>query len=499
MFLRLKDPFRVFSKINLYFQVVRRPRGKARGGRTEGCLINEQRGHAGWSCASKCEVVFARVFGLQIAGFKFFRLGLLLSFLLFFPSHTLARIYIDINAPSVRKFNIAIPDFKNLNVNDEHPELAGKLSSVISTDLDLSGYFNPMDKGAFLKEDNSSLPLGNIRFKDWSVIGAELLLKASFICTGKTLEVQARLFDVFWGKQILGKRISGDISHYRYMMHRFGDEIIRTLTGHESIFLSKLAFVGNASGNKEIYICDYDGHNLRPFTADKSISLLPRWSPDGKKLIYNSYKEGSPMLYMGAISGGADKRISTRSGLNIGASWAPSGNKMALTLSRKGNPDIFIIDLNGKIVKRLTNHWGIDVSPAFSPNGKKIAFVSNRSGSPQIYILDLINGTEERLTFKGKYNTSPSWSSLNRIAFVSRNDQYFDICTIDPDGSRLRRLTEHQGNNEDPCWSPDGRYIIFCSNRAKRNNLYIMTANGQSQRKIINLSGGDCTSPSWAP
>jgi TolB protein len=423
----------------------------------------------------------------------------------FLPGHSLGRIYIDINAPSVRKFNIAIPDFKNLGSNDDHPELATRLSEVISNDLDLSGYFRPMEKEAFLEikeaflgEKDPSRILEDIRFKDWTVIGAELLLKGGYTQIGRSLEVEIKLFDVFWGRLILGKRALGHISQYRHLMHRLGNDVIKTLTGHESIFLSKLAFVGTTSGHKEIYVCDYDGNMIRQMTADKSIALLPRWSPDGKKVMYNSYKDGGPLLYMKDIPSGEVKRISGRSGLNIGAAWAPCGSKVGLTLSRKGNPDIFIIDLNGKIMRRVTRHWGIDVSPAFSPDGNKITYVSNRSGSPQIYVLDLTTGKEERLTFQGKYNTSPAWSSLNRIAFASLDGGRFEIYAMDADGARFQRLTESQGNNEDPCWSPDGRYIVFSSNRAGRYHLYIMNANGQNQRRITFLKG-DQTAPSWAP
>ena len=430
--------------------------------------------------------------------FQLYWLGFLILATFFFPVNCFARIYIDINAPSIRKFNIAIPDFKKLGSNNEHPELVTGLAGVISNDLDLSGYFTPMDKEAFLEDNDAPQAMEDIRFKDWSVIGAELLLKGSYTCIGRNLEVEIRLFDVFWGRQILGKRALGDINHFRNLMHRLGNNIIKTLTGQQGIFLTKLAFVGNASGHKEIYACDYDGHNMRQITADKSISLLPRWSPDGKKIMYNSYKDGGPLLYMRNLHSGAVKKISARSGLNIGACWTPDGKRAALTLSRKGNPDIFTIDLNGKVIKQLTNHWGIDVSPTFSPDGKKVAFVSNRSGSPQIYVLDLMSGKEERLTFQGNYNTSPAWSSLNRIAFVSKDAGYYDIYTMDPNGSRLRRLTENGGNNEDPCWSPDGRYIIFSTDRKGRYNLYIMNGNGLNQRRITFLEG-DQTAPSWAP
>jgi len=436
--------------------------------------------------------------GTRQSCFLHYWLGILFLIFFFFPEHGFGRIYIDINAPSVQKFKIAIPDFKNLSAQNEHPGLTTKLPDVISNDLDLSGYFSPMDKEAFLLEDSSALIPANIRFKDWAVIGAELLLLGSYTIIGNSLEVEVRLFDVFSGRQVLGKRALGDVNHYRYLMHRLSNETIRTLTGHAGIFLTKLAFVSTASGHKEIYVCDYDGHNVRQITWDKGIALLPRWSPDGKKIGYTSYKEGGPMFYLKDIASGAVRRVSGKTGLNIGASWSPNSSRIALTLSPKGNPDIFTIDLNGKVVKRLTDYWGIDVSPSFSPDGNRIAFVSNRSGSPQIYVLDLNNGKGERLTFEGKYNTSPAWSSLNRIAFVSMNEGHFDISTMHADGSRLRRLTENQGKNEDPCWSPDGRYVIFSSNREGPYRLYIMNANGQNQRKITFLDG-DHTSPSWAP
>jgi len=436
--------------------------------------------------------------GIRAGHFSFIGIWMLVLILFLFPGAASGRIYIDVNAPSIPKFNIAVPDFKNLGIDKKHSELSTKMPGVISNDLDLSGYFNPMDKEAFLDEKGGGLTSEGINFKDWSVIGAELLLTGGYTCIGSRLEVEIRLFDVFWGRQILGKRALGDISGYRHLMHRISNEIILRLTGHNGISLTKLAFVGNVTGKREIYVCDYDGYDVRPITRDKSIAILPRWSPDGKKIVYNSYKHGGPMLYLKNIASGTVKRLSGRSGLNIGASWAPNGKEIALTMSHRGNPDIFTINLQGKILKQLVKHWGIDVSPAFSPDGDKIAFVSNRSGSPQIYILDIGSGKVERLTYEGRYNTSPSWSSRNQIAFASMKEGRFEICTMYAVEGRLRRLTENEGNNEDPCWSPDGRYIIFSSNREGRYHIYIMNANGQNQRRITSKKG-EQTAPSWAP
>jgi len=415
-----------------------------------------------------------------------------------FPRQSLGRIYIDINAPSFQKFRIAIPDFKNQTKQNGHPELVSKLTAVICSDLEYSGYFSQIDKEAFLSGQDVILTPGNIRFKDWSVIGAELLLYGAYTCIDNSVEIEVRLFDVISGRQILGKRGLGDLKDYRFLVHRLSNEIILKLTGHASIFLTKLAFVSDKSGHKEVYVSDYDGHNVRQITKDRLIAILPRLSPDGKKITYTSYKEGAPMLYLRDIASGREKRLSGRGGLNSGVSWSPDGHTIALTMSRKGDPDIYQMDLNGNILKRLTNYLGIDVSPSYSPDGKRVAFVSNRSGSPQIFVLDLASGKTERLSFNGSYNTSPSWSRLNRIAYVSLTGGNLDIFSVDANGGQLRRLTENQGKNEDPCWSPDGRYIVFSSNREGAYNLYIMNGNGLNQRKITSFSGNH-TSPSWAP
>jgi TolB protein len=97
-----------------------------------------------------------------------------------------------------------------------------------------------------------------------------------------------------------------------------------------------------------------------------------------------------------------------------------------------------------------------------------------------------------------KYNTSPVWSIKDRIVFSGSNNGHFDVYAINPDGTGLRQLTDGQRNNEDPCWSPDGRYIVFSSDRDGGYHLYIMNEYGQNQRRIT-LEKGDQTTPTWSP
>ena len=424
---------------------------------------------------------------------------LLFSFIiiLLLPVVSFGRIEIDINSPGERRLKVAIPDFKNFSPGNESPELSGQMTKVISNDLELSGYFLSMDKNSFLDEDGTGITSDNINFKNWTLIGTELLVKGAYVCIGRNLELNVRLYDPFMGRQIFGKRFIGKTDEYRQLMHRVGNEIILKLTGNQGIFLSKFLFTNNSTGNKEVYICDFDGYNIKRLTFDKSIALFPRWSPKGDGFAFTSFREGGPRLYYMDIASGKIKRISgTREG--ISASWTHDGESLDLVMRENGNADIFNVTPDGKVIKKLTKSWSDDISPSRSPDGKKIVFCSDRAGTPQIYVKDLTTDSDERLTYDFKYCTSPVWSALNKIAFVSVTDGVHDIYTMNPDGSGLKKLTEGNGNNEMPCWSPDGRYIVFSSSRSGGYHLYLMNANGYNQTRITYFKGEE-REPSWSP
>lgn len=420
-------------------------------------------------------------------------LSLLILFI--FPNNSFARLEIVIDRPGEIKWKLAIPDFVNFSSNNESPELAEKLAKVISGDLDLSGYFLPMSKKSFLDEDDTGITSDNINFRNWTLIGTEVLIKGSYQCIGRNLEVNVRVYDPFRGSQLFGKRFYGKTDEYRQLMHRIGDEIMQKVLGVKGIFSTKFLFVNNSTGNKEVYICDFDGYNIEKLTSDNSIARFPRWSPKGDGFAFTSWREGNMKLYYMDLASGKINRISGGKD-GISASWTHEGNSLDVVMREFGNADIYNVNPDGKINEKLTRHWSDDISPSRSPDGKKIVFVSDRSGSPQIYVKDLETGSRERINYDFKECASPVWSSLNKIAFVAI-DGTWDIYTMNPDGSGLKRLTEESGNNEEPCWSPDGKYIVFTSNRSGGYHLYLMTANGDNQRRITYFKGEEYN-PSWS-
>lgn len=413
--------------------------------------------------------------------------------------HTIeAKVYLKIGTPNVQLLAVAIP---NLSANSEATNISARITETIINDLEVSGILKILDRSTFPTELlNQELSPEMIDFKKWFSIGAEAIIKGKVSASDNNITIDARFYEVQAGKEAMAVMHTTDKKDMRKIGHMVADDIVENLTGEKGIFTTKTAFVSDITGNKEIYLMDYDGEGIEAITKNGSINLSPAWSPDGFALSFVSYKDGRPAVYIRELAGGNDTRLKVLDGTIIGASWSPDGDRLAIVVSRDGNADVYSISRDGSSLTRLTDNWGLDVSPSWSPDGKEIAFVSDRGGSPQLYLMDSSGGNVRRLTFEGNYNASPSWSPKgDRIAFAGANNGRFDIFTIRPDGSGLiMQLTANAGNNENPTWSPDGKFITFSSTRDGGSNIYIMHSDGSGQKRVLFVKG-KATTPAWGP
>ncbi len=412
-----------------------------------------------------------------------------LVFLIFSPSLVEARLYIDITSPYLQKIPIAVPYLEVTPSTFENDLLGRKISKVLSDDLIFHGFFSVLDPASY----------GGRLGTDWSKFSLDYLVKGSMEKRGDSLTAELRLFDMSTGAMIQGRRYNGQVKDSRMIAHRFCDLIVMAITGKHGVSLSKITFVAKKDGLKEVHTSDFDGFNIRRETFDKGITVSPRYSPNGRYIVYTSYRTGKPFLYVKDTKIGKIYRLTAYSGLNIAPAWHPDNQRLAVTLSKDGNPDIYIIDLKGRIKTRLTRGSGINVSPTWSPDGKRLAFVSDRSGSPQIYVMDIRTKSAKRITYSGTYNTDPQWSSHgDRIAYTGRNEGQFQIFSISPEGGSPIQLT-CSGSNENPSWSPDGRQILFSSTRmGPEKALFVMYANGRGQRMLLRYSNG-VEIANWGP
>jgi TolB protein len=309
------------------------------------------------------------------------------------------------------------------------------------------------------------------------------------------------------------KSYQASLASMKTLAHTIANDMVLSITGSPGVFLSKIAMCceiqrATSPAKKEIFLTQFDGSQTQQITFDHSLALSPAWSPDGSRLTYSVYqgrKNGTKNIDLFELDLKTHKRrlLSNRKGINSGASYSPDGKKLALTMSYSGLPILHWLDLQTLLASRIPNTTAYDVDPCFSPDGKNLAFVSLRESSLSMIFsmkpsADWSSSIVERLTYAGRYNATPSWSVNNKIVFSGWIDRSFDIFIMNADGTQIERLTKNQGNNEDPYFSPDGRFIVFSSNRVEgKKNVFVMNTNGTFIKRLT-YGMGNCVSPKWS-
>lgn len=403
--------------------------------------------------------------------------------------------YLEVSAPGNRLLQLAIAPPVALSAPQDQ-EVGRTIVDVFRFDMTIAGPFTVSEPK--VAESRSGVRSGEFDMVAWRNAGADLLVKSGYIVSGDAVSIEFRLYDVLTEKELAAKRYTGTKRDLRRVVHTFSDDIMSATTGIRGPFTSKISYVSTATGNKEIYLMDYDGHNVQRITKNGSINLYPDFSPNGRELIYTSYKKRNPDLYRRELASGAEARVTTSRGTNITGSFAPDGNRIALSMSKDGNAEIYVVNKEGKQLGRLTNNDAIDIAPAWSPDSSKIAFVSDRFGKPQIFVMDSDGRNVRRLTTSGAYNVGPRWSPRgDRIAYCRQMGGGFQIFVINPDGTGDTQLTR-DGSNEHPRWSADGRYIAFSSKRGGREAIFVMRGDGSGQTKV-SRGGTTDSHPVWSP
>jgi TolB protein len=395
-----------------------------------------------------------------------------------------AKIYIDITSPAVKQMSIAVYDFSG--------SPGSEISGIIKDDLNFTGVFTCADKASFIES-----PSQPVDPKNWTPLGIEAVVKGNVI-QSSPLTVTVSLYDTFDQKELFSRQYRVGKEEKRQLAHEIAGDIYTAFTGRPAMFRTKIAFVAEEAGVRGIYLMDWDGKRMRKLGPKGSFMLSPRWSYDGKRLLYSKERGRQWGIYLVDFQNMTEKRIFVSKGTNIAGNFFPSGSSAVFSSSKDGTPDIYVDNFVNGSVRKITSTHGINVSPAVSPDGDRIAFVSDRGGSPQIYVMSTDGDDVRRVTFEGSYNTAPNWSpSGERIVFSGRRGGKNQIFTVKPDGSELTQLTE-DGNNEDPSFSPDGRYVAFSSDRTHPKGIYVMRANGESQLRIT-PKNMKAYGPAWSP
>jgi len=194
-------------------------------------------------------------------------------------------------------------------------------------------------------------------------------------------------------------------------------------------------FVSNAGATPNICKLDVASLEVTPVIESGKWNDFPSYSPDGRHILYVSNEAGSNDVWISNPTGDKRRQVTTHEGNDNFAAWMPDGGSIVWSCDRGGDADIWIMNLDTGEQRRLNDGEGMDIQPVPSPDGRLIAFVSNRQNRPD--------------------RKSDPW-----------RDRDLDVYMMRADGSDVVRLTANQGPDSCVNWSPDGRRLIYASARA---------------------------------
>jgi Tol biopolymer transport system component len=265
----------------------------------------------------------------------------------------------------------------------------------------------------------------------------------------------------------------------------------------------------------QIFIMNIDGSDQHMVSTGKGRTTCSFFYPNGKKILYASTHLASPECpprpdfskgYVWAVYSGYDiftaspdgsnlKQLTHTPGYDAEATISLDGKKIVFTSMRNGDLDIYSMDADGTHVKQLTHELGYDGGPTFSPDAKWIVYrayhpqtekeISDykellaqnliRPTSLEIWVMKADSSGKRQITNLGAASFGPAYfADGKRIIFSSNYDPEthatggmgnFELWSIHPDGSGLERITYSDGFDGFPMFSPDGKKLVWASNR----------------------------------
>lgn len=381
--------------------------------------------------------------------------------------------------------------------------LGRSLAQVISSNLRNNGLFKPSGPDGLPQPAYAQVQAP--AYDVWAARSAEMLVQGFVRANADgQLTIGCYLYDVGL-KQQLGK--AGWVlpaAEWRRAAHKCSDMVYSRLSGESPFFDSRIAYIAETGPKnrrmKRLAIMDSDGANHRYLTSGQATALTPRYSPDYKSILYLSYLNGNPRIYVYNLETNTQRLITQSTNPTFAPRWSPDGKWILYSMAIAGNTDIYkISSAGGGQPVKLTDSPGIDVGGSFSPDGSRIVFESDRSGSQQIYTMNADGSNQQRISFFGGRAATPEWSPRgDQIAFTYMGGN-FRIAVMSPSGGNMRTLTD-SWQDEAPTWSPNGRIIQFF--RTERGTtgkatIWQVDLTGRNERRLP--TPVDASDPAWGP
>ena len=274
------------------------------------------------------------------------------------------------------------------------------------------------------------------------------------------------------------------------------DDVIYTITCKPGLATSRIVFVSDKSGRKQVYVCDSDGREVQQITHDRHGAVSPSISPDASMVAFTSYRSGFPDVRLMDIHSGWEREVSDTPGSSAGPAFSPDGSRLAMVMSFIGNPEIFVTNLDSNTAACVSDSVGAPGSPSWHPDGKRLAFSNDDGHGSSIYIVEVPQkeGQSTRL-FRWSSgwgeSTDPEWSPDGKqIAFTARSAGQWIIGIKSYSGGGSKVI--QRGGAMHPSWSPNGRYLCY----TQHGELFIHEIATGGRRSILK-NFGRITEPRW--
>jgi TolB protein len=379
-------------------------------------------------------------------------------------------VEIVVDSPESQMYRIGIPDVFGSSSD---------VADVLRNDFRLMPGYTVIDTRS-IRHDLVAEGL-DIRAGAWATLDANGVIKGELRQGAEGVELTLRFFRVSApGTPAFEHTYRGPLTHTRRWAHEFANEVLRVLTGTPGVFGTEIAYARRAGpGAKDVFKSFMDGFGERRVSTGTGISLLPSFGHN--RIWFTRMTERGMYITNGRAR---DARIVQGDGINMAP--AVCDGRIYFTSSRDGNSEIYSTALDGSDVRRLTDHPAMDLSPACGPNNQ-LAFVSSRHRTPQIFTMNRDGSNVQRVTFRGTHNQTPTWCmdpARPWIAFTGRDGAY-DIFMVNTRTQEYVRLTQGQGDNKDPAFSPDCRLVAFVSDRRDAAGVYVASPQGYNQTRVV--------------
>lgn len=250
------------------------------------------------------------------------------------------------------------------------------------------------------------------------------------------------------------------------------------MMGLKGYFASKIAFISERTGHREVYVSDLFFGDVQEITHDRALALGPRWYPDGSRIVYTSYfHSGFPDIFEINLRTYQRTTFASFRGTNTGARFSPNGQMVAEILSGAGNPDLYVGNAQGQRLRQLTHTDAVEASPCFSPDSSEIVYTSDAAGGPQLYVISARGGAPRRLpTAISNYCAEPDWSrgNPNKIAFTIRIGSGYQIAVYDMRERRSQQVSRAPYDGVEPAWLADGRHLLYVARNPSQSRICLL-------------------------